>query len=176
MSRWGIGPLWILLSLAYGALVLAFSQWAHLEFPLSILPTRLRLAAGALGLLGGILFLAASGRAVMKAYSADSLLTRGLYGWCRHPLYSAWVVFIVPGAVLLAGHGLGLTLPLFMYVLLRILARREETDLENRFGPAYREYRRTTPFLLPVGPLVRRFVRPSPPTTEAPPRPPGNRT
>jgi protein-S-isoprenylcysteine O-methyltransferase Ste14 len=40
-------------------------------------------------------------RSVGGAYNHDQLATQGVLGLVRNPLYSAWIVFILPG---LAGY------------------------------------------------------------------------
>jgi protein-S-isoprenylcysteine O-methyltransferase Ste14 len=42
-----------------------------------------------------------------------------------------------------------------MYVLLRVLARKEEDYLSARFGDSYQQYRRRVPFVAPWGWLRR---------------------
>jgi protein-S-isoprenylcysteine O-methyltransferase Ste14 len=66
-------------------------------------------------------------------------------------LYASWVVFIVPGIVLLMRSWIGLTIPLFMYVVLRRLSVKEETYLETTFGDAYLEYKKKVPAVIPLG-------------------------
>jgi len=151
MSRWGVGPTFAFLSIAYGVFVLAISRYFYPFFRIPLAPQWLLSVVGAVLILIGMPFFIVSIKTVMKAYNSDSLVTRGIYGCCRHPLYSAWVVFIVPGIVLLANSWLGLTAPLFMYVLLWKLAVKEEGYLERTFGSEYRDYKNETPCILPYG-------------------------
>lgn len=155
MSRWGIGPIFAFMSIGYGILVFAISRYFYPFFKIPLLPQWLLSALGVLLLLIGIPFFIISVKTVMKAYNSDSLVTRGIYGCCRHPLYSAWVVFIVPGIVLLVNSWLGLTAPLFMYFLLCKLVIKEEAYLEGMFGSEYLEYKKRTPCILPFGYLKR---------------------
>jgi protein-S-isoprenylcysteine O-methyltransferase Ste14 len=67
----------------------------------------------------------------------------------RHPLYAVWVFFLVPGAALLAGSWLLLSVPPVMYLAARVFIPREEAELEDRYGELYREYRLRTGRLLP---------------------------
>jgi protein-S-isoprenylcysteine O-methyltransferase Ste14 len=87
----------------------------------------------------------------MRAYNAGELITGGVYRCCRHPVYSSWVVFIVPGIALLVGSWIGLTTPIFMYFILRVLVKIEEAYLENLFGSKYLEYKKKVPCILPIG-------------------------
>jgi methanethiol S-methyltransferase len=85
-------------------------------------------------------------RQLFEAPRQGGLVTRGLYRWVRHPLYSAgllilWLtpVMTVNTLVLYAG--------LSLYIL--IGAWFEERKLVREFGGAYEDYRRSTPMLIP---------------------------
>jgi len=52
-------------------------------------------------------------------------------------------------------YALDLTIPLFMYITLRFLVRKEEKHLEAVFGSAYLEYRQNVPCIIPYGCLKR---------------------
>ena len=155
MSRWGVGPVFASLSIGYGILIVAISRYFYPFFQIPLLPRWLLSVFGVVLILIGIPFYIISGKTVMKAYNSDSLVTHGIYGCCRHPLYSAWVVFIVPGIVLLVNSWIGLTAPLFMYFLLCKLAIKEEEYLERMFGFEYIDYKNRTPCILPYGYLKR---------------------
>ena len=93
----------------------------------------------------------------MRAYNADELVTDGIYKCCRHPLYASWVVFFVPGIVLIVNSWLGLTTPIFMYFILCRLVKKEEIYLESVFGSEYIHYKRKVPWILPVGRLKQSY-------------------
>jgi protein-S-isoprenylcysteine O-methyltransferase Ste14 len=150
MSRWGIGPIFAFLSIAYGLMTLIVSRHFDPFFTIGFVPQRFLSMLGIILIGVGLPFFIIAVKTVMRAYNADALVTGGIYRCCRHPLYAAWVVFIVPGIVLWANTWLGLTAPLFMYLLLRILVRKEETYLENVFGSDYVEYKKRVPCILPV--------------------------
>ncbi|HRT06681.1 MAG TPA: methyltransferase [Kiritimatiellia bacterium] len=79
------------------------------------------------------------------------LVTRGIYRYLRHPLYSsllflAWGVFLKqPGA---AGFALAAATSLFLI----LTARRDEAECRSYFGAAYDAYAARTPGFLPFGP------------------------
>lgn len=150
MTVWGVGPRFTVLSVGYGAVCLAASFLFPDVFRIDFIPAWVLMLLGALLIAAGLPFFIVSVVAVHRAYGAGRLLTGGVYGLCRHPLYAAWVVFLVPGMVLIARTWLGLSVPIFMYVLLRILVREEEAYLESRFGEEYRTYRARVPAVLPL--------------------------
>jgi protein-S-isoprenylcysteine O-methyltransferase Ste14 len=74
------------------------------------------------------------------------LVVRGLYRWVRHPLYTAGLAFIwfTP---LMTLNLLALNIGLTAYLV--IGAYFEERKLLRVFRPAYANYQRSTPMLLP---------------------------
>ncbi len=77
------------------------------------------------------------------------LLAGGPYGLCRNPMVlgtgMAYVgLALVSGSVVSLAAASGFFAGLLAYIRLV-----EEKELELRFGPAYLEYKRNTPFLLP---------------------------
>jgi protein-S-isoprenylcysteine O-methyltransferase Ste14 len=69
------------------------------------------------------------------------LVTTGIHGWSRNPIYLG--LFLVYGGIAVAGRSpwaLILTLPLAITVRYGVVAR-EEAYLERRFGDAYRDYK-----------------------------------
>lgn len=151
MSRWGIGPIFAALSIGYGMITLLISRHFFPFFQIGFAPYWLLRVVGIALMLVGVLFLIISVKAVTRAYNAEKLVTDGIYKCCRHPLYASWVVFIVPGIVLSTNSWLALTTPLFMYVVLRKLVKKEEVYLESMFGSDYLEYKRNVPCILPYG-------------------------
>jgi protein-S-isoprenylcysteine O-methyltransferase Ste14 len=74
------------------------------------------------------------------------LEVRGLYRYVRHPLYTAGLLFIwlTP---LMTSNVLALFFGLTIYII--IGAYLEERRLVQEYGPAYDEYKKSTPMLVP---------------------------
>ena len=151
MSRWGVGPIFAGLSIGYAIVLFAISRHYHPFFKISFLPGWFLSALGIILIMIGVPFFLISVKTAMRAYNADALVTDGIFRYCRHPLYAAWVVFIVPGIVFLLKSWIMLTTPIFMYLILRLLVKKEEVYLENVFGSEYREYKERVPCILPIG-------------------------
>ncbi len=151
MSRWGSGPIFAALSIGYGMVTIVISRYFHPVFQIDFVPHRFLIILGMALIVIGIPFYIISAKTVMRAYNADKLVTNGIYRCCRHPLYASWVVFIVPGIALLVNSWIALTIPIFMYLILRQLVKKEENYLESVFGSGYREYKKKVPCILPLG-------------------------
>ena len=82
----------------------------------------------------------------------EVFINNGLYRWVRHPLYSAGLVFIWFTPTVSRN-----TLVFFICASLYLVigALFEERKLEKQFGPAYLEYKKNTPMLIP-GMQIRR--------------------
>jgi protein-S-isoprenylcysteine O-methyltransferase Ste14 len=111
-------------------------------------------------LLVGIPMLVVAARAATRAYRANQLATRGVFAIVRNPIYSAWIVFILPGLVLLSPSWPLLLTPLVAALVFKLRIRRENEYLERQFGAAYRRYRAEVNELIPV---PRRSSRQEPP-------------
>jgi protein-S-isoprenylcysteine O-methyltransferase Ste14 len=115
--------------------------------------SRLVTTAAGCALLGaGIPFGVVALVTLHRGFANGKLFTRGVYAWCRHPIYASWIISLVPGTLLLFGTWLFVLVPLMMYFALRLLVRREEEWLESTFGEEYRVYRRRVSAVLPLPP------------------------
>lgn len=74
------------------------------------------------------------------------LVTRGLYRWVRHPLYSAGLLFIWLTPVM-SENSLIVFIAATIYIFVGALF--EERKLRREFGAAYMEYKAVTPMLIP---------------------------
>jgi len=74
------------------------------------------------------------------------LITRGLYRWVRHPLYTAGLLFIwlIP---VMSQNTLIVVIAATVYIIMG--AFFEERKLKREFGQAYEKYRAETPMLVP---------------------------
>lgn len=85
---------------------------------------------------------------IKKDTSDDQLITSGLHGRIRHPLYSG-VILLFAGMFLFIPTDLVAITCVIVYLYLPIGIRLEESKLINKFGQEYREYKKNTPSLIP---------------------------
>lgn len=105
---------------------------------------------------GSIGLFAASSRALGKNWSIvartrsdHELVRNGPYARVRHPIYLGMLLFLFALSVAL-GHWMQLLVALPTFLLgTAIRTRIEDGLLERSFGDAFRDYRRSTPAIIP---------------------------
>jgi protein-S-isoprenylcysteine O-methyltransferase Ste14 len=131
------------------ALLLGLASDRLLPLPFAVLEADLVrwIAGGALILIGSALAAAAirsfsqAGTPVPTNEPTRALVTTGVHGWTRNPIYLG--LFLVYGGIGVAARSpwvLILALPLAVTIRYGVVAR-EEAYLERRFGDAYRNYK-----------------------------------
>lgn len=86
---------------------------------------------------------------VARTRSDHELVRRGPYAYVRHPIYLGMLFFQL-GLAAALGHWLQLLIAVPIFVAgTAIRTRVEDELLEQSFGDAFRDYRRTTPALIP---------------------------
>lgn len=150
LSRWGVGPRIVGAAVAYATLAgLATVLWSDVCAIRQVSYSAL-LFAGVVLLVLGIPMLITAVIAAMTAYNRDQLATTGIFSLTRNPVYAAWIMFILPGLVVLSRSWPLLLTPVVAYVVFKICISTEEKYLDQRFGQAYREYRARVNELIPL--------------------------
>jgi protein-S-isoprenylcysteine O-methyltransferase Ste14 len=98
----------------------------------------------------GVALWFASGKQMVQAVKETKLLTKGPFGLCRNPLYSAIILFVVPGLSLVMNSWLILTTCPVAYLVFRQCIKEECIQLEKIFGDEYKKYCSETPEFFPV--------------------------
>lgn len=92
---------------------------------------------------------------VASPASKPEMVTKGLYRWVRHPLYTAGLAFIWLTPIITSGL-LALNVGLTIYLVVGTIY--EERKLVREFGKAYTRYQKRTPMLIPG--LIRKQQAP----------------
>jgi protein-S-isoprenylcysteine O-methyltransferase Ste14 len=81
--------------------------------------------------------------------ATQQLIIQKPYSYCRNPM-ALGAILLYLGVAILIGSISALVLVLMgAFILLVYIKLLEEKEMELRFGEAYREYRKQTPFILP---------------------------
>jgi len=149
ISRWGVGPSIMLSAGAYAAVAgFATRLWPDVCLVMAV-PRIVFIVGGIVLLTVGIPMLVAAARAATVAYNSDKLATTGIFGFVRNPIYSAWIILIIPGLVLLSRSWPMFFTPLIAYSVFKARIGRENEYLEKRFGDAYCTYKTQVNELFP---------------------------
>ena len=77
------------------------------------------------------------------------LVTDGPYRWVRHPLYTVGTLLLTALSLLTANWFIALMTVLAIVMVVAVVIPREEANLIETFGDAYRAYKKRTGMLLP---------------------------
>ena len=156
MSIWGVGPK--IMFPTFGCLAVAGMAtylWPNVCL-VRALPYVFLVVPGAALLAIGLPMLVVAGLSVTAAHKRDELATTGIFGVVRNPIYAAWIVFNIPGLVLLLRSWPMFFAPFLAYGLFKMLVGREEAYLQERFGQAYSDYKARVPQLFPLPRMGRK--------------------
>jgi len=149
ISRWGIGPRIMVLAGVY-AIAAGLVTWLWPEVCLiTVVPYPVLVVTGIVLLLVGIPMLAVAARAATAAYNSDQLAPTGIFGLPRNPIYAAWILFLIPGLVLLSRSWPLFLTPVVAYLVFKVRIGRENEYLAKRFGEDYRTYQAQVNELVP---------------------------
>lgn len=124
----------------------------HISWPqIAALPTSLsfiRPVGYVLLLLGLILSIAARVQ-LRRGFSEGKLVTTGVYGIVRNPIYSSMTFFILPAIALMTLTWVYFVVSAFVYAGVVIFVGREEEQLAKVFGKEYEDYKARVDRLVP---------------------------
>jgi protein-S-isoprenylcysteine O-methyltransferase Ste14 len=86
---------------------------------------------------------------LLKGIRETRLITGGAFYLCCNPLYTAIILFLIPGSSLMMNSWLVLTTSIVAYIIFRIYIRSEKNELLDVFGEEYEKYRALTPEFFP---------------------------
>ena len=156
MTHFGVGPKIMAPAIAYDIVAgIATHIWPDV-FLIRSISYSIMVSAGIVLLVFGIPMWAIAVWTIMRAFSRGELVTSGVYGLVRHPVYSAWIVFIFPGIALLCQSWPMLLASLVAYIVFKLLIKREERYLEEKFGQVYLDYRSRVNEIIPIPRFYRR--------------------
>ncbi len=73
-------------------------------------------------------------------WAKDELCEMGPFKWFRHPMYAAWITFILPAAALYLNSWIILFSTILLHLIWRLLVIREEEMMLDKFHDRYRTY------------------------------------
>lgn len=134
-------PLLFVVGFAVGLLA---DKWVPLRLGGDGIHTSIGWGVIALGVLlggAGVYEFLAAKTAIIPHHPATRLVTTGAYRCSRNPMYGGLALVYVGSALVLGTLWPLLVLPAVLWALFRLVVRREEGYLAQKFGVAYDRYR-----------------------------------
>ncbi|MDP4267429.1 MAG: isoprenylcysteine carboxylmethyltransferase family protein [Bacteroidota bacterium] len=149
MTVFGIGPKIVFTTVPYFILMTYISSEYPSIFNINFIPEYILKTAGILLLSFGILFFIRTQITFIKEIKKGKLITTGTFAYCRNPIYSAFILFIIPSIALLLNSWPSLTASLIAYIVFKINIKKEYNYLRDKFGDEYNEYERKVNEIFP---------------------------
>ena len=139
MDVFGIGP-----RIAVGGVISFVATWQigmRLgRFAYWFVPTGVKITLGTVLLALGFYFWLDAVRLIVTRFKSGNLITSGAYRFVRNPMYSGFIVFIVPGISLLLNNPVIILSSIVMMLVFKMSIYKEERYLKQKFGIAYVNY------------------------------------
>ena len=139
MSPTGVGPLVYLCAVPFLIVGYLFPS----DLPNIFILFALLQLVGIILIITGIAVFSSTMLLLLDKFNNGELATTGAFKYSRNPLYSCWIVLILPGMALLFLNGWIILSSLSMYIGLNLLIKKEEDMLEKAFGQEYLDYKKT---------------------------------
>ena len=134
----GIGPLGALISFV----LLAISVWVNrvLEHSVILANPFIFKIIGIMAMVIGLGLHFWSMWALRNWWNKDKLCISGPFRWFRHPMYAAWITFVLPGLALYLNSWIILIFVAALHPVWHLLVTREEIMMFEKFRDEYRTY------------------------------------
>jgi protein-S-isoprenylcysteine O-methyltransferase Ste14 len=150
MTHFGVGPKIFLPAVLYAILAAIVTNLWPKVFLIRSIPYSILLPISVVLLIIGIPMWLTGIRMVFRAFSRGELVSSGVYGLVRHPIYSSWIFFNFPAIALLSRSWPMLLVSVVAYIVFKLLISREEQYLEEKFGKDYLDYRSRVNQIVPI--------------------------
>ena len=134
MSPTGVGPLVYSFSAPFIITGILFPY----DYPSNVFLQTL----GLFLVVAGISIFISTMKLLLGKFNNGELATTGAFAFSRNPLYSCWILLIIPGLALLFLNWLFIFGSLSMYMGLNLLIKKEEDMLEQAFGQEFLDYKK----------------------------------
>jgi len=148
----GVGPRIMLRTFPFLLAAIITEVWFASVIELSILNYQAVKTAGWIWLAIGVVMFISSLVQFSRNFPKGKLLTTGMFACSRNPIYSCWIVLILPAIGLICNNWLFFVSAAAMCAATLLLVKEEEKQLLQVFGEEYNKYKNR------VGSIIR-FAR-----------------
>jgi len=145
----GIGPKVAVVLMPWLAMSIIISRIYKEQFLYTISAAFAVHVSGIILMIIGLILYFSTVKLLLSGLKETKLVTTGAYRFCQNPLYSTFVLFVIPALSLILNSWLVLTTSAVGYLLFRIFVKLEYRELEDIFGQEYLNYKSKTPEFFP---------------------------
>jgi len=149
LSLLGIGPKVALVLLPWLAMSIIISSVYKKQFLYTFSASNAVLVSGIILMIIGLILYFSTVKLLLSGLKETKLVTTGAYRLCQNPLYSTFVLFVIPALSLILNSWLVLTTSVVGYALFSLFVKQEYKELESIFGEEYLKYKSKTPEFFP---------------------------
>lgn len=139
----GVAPKMVIILLVILGVILALHYGFYPRFVINAGSNRIFLIIGIAVALCGVPFVALGARQILLNVPRNRLCTESVFKITKHPMYAAYLVFILPGIGLMFRSWLTLALPVIGFIIFKIFIKEEEKWCKENFGDEYDAYRKS---------------------------------
>ena len=139
----GAGPKIMAPAILYFIVAAVVSYVYRPTFDITFVPREITLALAAILFIIGIPIWLSAVAYFLLAYRKGAIATSGPYKLMLNPIYSSWMVFVIPGIALLLNWWLLLGTSIVMYAAFRIFVKAEDEYMQSKYGKSYEAYRQS---------------------------------
>ena len=137
----GVGPRIMLRTFPFLFAAIISEIWVDAYFEMPLPNHAAVITVGWIWLFIGIVLFISSMIQFSRNFPKGNLLQNGMYAFSRNPIYSCWILFILPSLWLILNNWLFLLSAVVMCIATLILVKEEELQLLKVFGKTYSAYR-----------------------------------
>jgi len=137
----GVGPRIMLRTAPFLLAAICSEIWIPSVFEIPFLGNSVAKTTGLVWLFIGIVAFLSSMVQFSRNFPKGNLLQTGMFAFSRNPIYSCWILFILPSLWLILNNWLFLLSSVVMCIATIILVKEEEVQLLKVFGKQYADYR-----------------------------------
>lgn len=145
----GVGPRIMLRTIPLVLVAVALGIFAPQVVTIGFFDSTLVKNFGWIWLAFGIAAFIASLAQFIANFPKGKLISTGMYACSRNPIYSCWIIFILPALAFLLNNWLFFAAAYVMCRTMLSLVKEEEKELQQVFGMEYEEYKNR------VGSIIR---------------------
>ena len=96
---------------------------------------------GWIWLIAGIAAFVTTMAQFISNFPKGKLITTGMFACSRNPIYSCWIIFILPATGMICNNWIFFAAAMVMGIITTLMVREEEVQLLKCFGQKYYEYK-----------------------------------